>query len=289
MQQYTNSVMNVDAEINLPVATAQIVRFDMSTPIDNTLQRPDSYWLDLCLTPRPDNARACYLDHWSSDRYERLGNIFMLPPGEALQTRSDGCLSQSSLLCLLNPESIREWFDDDLHWTDQRLEASLDIPESSIRNLLLRLTEELRHPGFASDTMVELMVAQLAIELRRYCVNIIERPKSGGLSPWRLRAIDERLREVRDAPTLSELADLVGLSIRQLTRGFRASRDCSIGDYVANNRIDQARQLLATEQSVKAIAYTLGFSSPSSFCYAYRRATGETPGQYRQRLHRSGH
>ncbi len=289
MQYAANDLMKVDAELSVPVATAQVVRFDMKAPIDRTMQAPESYWLDLCLTPRPHNARGCYSDRWGPERFERLGNIFMLPAGEALHARSDGCSTQSSILCHLSPEGLREWFDDDLRWTDQRLKACLDIPESSIHSLMLRLAEELRHPGFASQTMVELIVAQIAIELSRYCVNIKERAASGGLSAWRLRLIEERLQEVREAPSLAELAELCGLSVRQLTRGFRASRDCSIGDYVANNRIEQARRLLATDTSVKAIAYTLGFASPSSFCYAYRRATGESPGQYRERLHRAGH
>lgn len=285
----TTPVMEVDAEVRVPAATAQLVRFNMGTPIDSTLINKNSYWLDYCLTPRPENARARYSDYWKPERYKRLGNIFLLPAGQSLHTRSDGCSKQASVLCHLQADAISEWFDGELQWTDQRLEASLDIPEASIRSLLARLAEELRHPGFASETLVELIVGQLAIELRRYCVNVNERPKSGGLAPWRLRAIEERLCEVREAPSLSELADLVGLSVRQLTRGFRVSRECSIGDYVANNRINQARHMLTTDISIKAVAYTLGFSSPSSFCYAYRRATGETPGQYRQRQHRSSH
>ncbi len=44
--------------------------------------------------------------------------------------------------------------------------------------------------------------------------------------------------------------------------------------------------MLATDQSIKAVALTLGFASPSSFSYAFRRATGETPTEYRARLRR---
>jgi AraC family transcriptional regulator len=111
---------------------------------------------------------------------------------------------------------------------------------------------------------------------------------AGGLAGWRLRLIEERLQSSADAPTLAELAALCGLSVRQLTRGFRASRGCSIGDHIASSRVDHARRLLAGDHSVKAIAYTLGFASPSSFCFAFRRATGHTPREYRQRVVR-GH
>jgi AraC family transcriptional regulator len=278
------NMMTVEAEIRVPVATAQIARFHMTTPANNLLREEDAFWLDLCLTPRPRNARACYRDHWAPHRFERLGTLFALPPGETMHARSDGGSPQTSLLCHLRAEPMRDWFDGELEWTDRRLKASLDISDPHIRGLLGRIAEEMRRPGFASKMLIELMVAQVAIELGRYWAAVKEGPAAGGLAAWRLRLIDERLREVREAPTLTELAALCNRSVRQLTRGFRASFNRSIGDHVAQCRLDNAKRLLATEQSVKEVAYEIGFASPSSFTVAFRRATGETPRQFRQRL-----
>jgi AraC family transcriptional regulator len=288
MNLSSNELVTLEAEIRVPIATAQLVRFHITEPADNTKREEDTYWVDLCLTPRPRNTRACYRDHWGPNRFERLGNVFLVPPHETIQTRSDGGSPQSSVLCHLSPEPMRQWLEADLEWTDRRLQASLDIHDANIRGLLLRLADEMRHPGFASDVLVELIAAQMAIELGRYCAAIKGGPSTGGLSPWRLRLIDERLREVQETPTLSELAGLCNLSIRQLTRGFRTSRGCSIGDHVAHCRLDHAKRLLTSDQSVKSIAYSLGFASPSSFCYAFRRSTGETPRQFRQRVFRIG-
>jgi AraC family transcriptional regulator len=256
----------------------------MQGPADSVVHERQAYWLDMCLTPRPRNARACYRDHWSPNRFERIGEIFLLPIGETVQARSDGGDPQTSVLCHLHPEPVRQWFDGDLEWTDRRLEATLDISETNIRSLLLRLATELRHPGFAHEALVELIAAQLAVELSRYCTNVNERAIAGGLAPWRLRVIDERLNDADKVPALAELAMLCGISVRQLTRAFRISRGRSIGAHIANARIERARSLLAAGDSVKATAYTLGFTSPSSFCFAFRRATGETPAMFRQRL-----
>jgi AraC family transcriptional regulator len=274
--------MTLDAELRGPLATTQLVRFHVSGPTDDILCEEDTYWLDLCLTPRPPNARACYLDRWAPHRFEPIGNVFILPPGETMRARSDGGLTQTSVLCHMRPEALRQWFEGDLEWTDARLEAGLDIHDLNVRRSLLRLGDELRNPGFASEALVELIVAQLAIELGRYCTATREGPASGGLAPWRLRLIDERLREVREAPTLSELAELCKLSVRQLTRAFRVSRSRSIGDHVAQCRIDNAKRLLATDESIKTIAYSLGFASPSSFSFAFRCATGKTPREFRE-------
>jgi AraC family transcriptional regulator len=203
--------MTVDAEMSVPLATSQLVRFHVSGPADNILREDETYWLDLCLTPRPRNARACYLDRWEPHRFERIGRVFLLPPCETMHARSDGGPTQASVLCHLRPEPLRQWFESELEWTDKRLEAGLDIPDVNIRRLLLRLADELRNPGFASEALVELITAQLAIELGRYCVTIKEGPAIGGLAPWRLRLIDERLREMREAPKLSDLGTLCNL------------------------------------------------------------------------------
>lgn len=274
--------MTINAEIRVPLATAQLVRFDVFGPAAGVLHPTGDYRVDLALTPRPRNARGCYYTRWNPQRFERLGKVYIMPPSETLQARSDGSSSQTSILCHIKPEAM----PDVLQWTDRRLEAGLDIRDANVRGLLLRLAQETRHPGFASGMLVELVVAQLGIELARYCTRLNDTPGSGGLAGWRLRTIDERLREVRDAPTLTELAALCKLSVRQLTRGFRASRGCSIGNYVATARIDHAKRLLMCDESVKSISYSLGFSSPSGFCYAFRRATGVTPREFRQRVPR---
>jgi AraC family transcriptional regulator len=279
----STELMTIDAELRVPVANVQLVRFHVVEPADNIL-RDEAYWLDLCLTPRPQNARACYRDHWATDHFEPIGDIFLVPPGETVRTRTDGGRSQASIVCHLLPEPIQEWFGGDLHWTEPRLKASLDIEDANVRGLLLRLAEEARHPGFGSQMLVELIAAQLAIELGRYCTAITEDPARGGLAAWRLRRIEERLKEGQQIATLAELAGLCRLSVRQLTRGFRISRGCSLGEYMAQCRLESAKRLLAADQSVKAIAYSLGFASPSSFSYAFRRAVGETPRQFRQRV-----
>lgn len=279
-------LMTIEGELRAPVATARLVRFNFSEPIETVMRDSGAYRVDLCLTPRPRNARACYPERWGAHRFEPIGNLFLVPPGEAMLAASDGCCQQASIICELEPQQLQSWFDGELGWSDQGLAASLDIRDHNLRSLLLRLAEEARNPGFASDMLVELIVAQVAIELARHASASNRPRRAGGLAPWRLRMIDERLREVREPPSLTELAGLCGLSVRQLTRGFRESRGVSIGDHVTHCRVEHARALLASDTSVKAVAYTLGFASASSFAHAFRRATGETPSQYRQRLRR---
>jgi AraC family transcriptional regulator len=277
----------IEAELQVPAATAQLVHFPPIGPATHIMRERSDYWVDLCLTPRPRNLRACYHTHWDRHRSEPLGSVFMVPPGESIRIAGEGGPEQTSILCLLQPERLREWFDDTPHWSDGQLKAILDIRDDNIRQLLLRLARELREPGFASATMSELIAAQLGIELYRYCRATEAPGNAGGLAPWRLRRIDERLKDLAKPPTLEELAGLCGISIRQLTRAFRASRGCSIRTYIEDSQLEHAKRLLAGDASIKRIALSLGFASPSSFCCAFRRALMETPGQFRERLLRS--
>ena len=270
----------VEAELCSAIGTAQVVRFDIHEPIDSITDK-DCFWLDLCLTPRAPDARICYPERWGPHRFERIGEMIFLPPGEVLHARSEAG-SQTSIVCQIHADLIAQWFDGDLEWDDCQLEAGLHISDSSIRCLMMRLTREVCHPGFASEMLLELIVPQLAIELGRHCASITDSRTKSGLAAWRLRLIDQRVKELGKAPTLSELAELCGLSVRQLSRGFRVSRGCSIGHYVEQVRIDNAKRLLISGKNVKSVAYSMGFASPSSFSYAFRRMTGASPAKYRQ-------
>jgi len=281
-------VITVEAEISCPALTAQLVRFDIPAPTSAEVSDDKAYLINFCLTPRPLDAVAGYRHHWGPHRMERLGDIFMVPPGERLFIRG-GSIRQASLVCELRPEAIHEIIGKDLAWTEQRLALTLDIQNARIRALLFRLTEEVRHPGLASQRMLELLSGELGIEIARFCLDAGERPITGGLAGWRLRLIDERIAESPVAPTLEELAALCNVSVRQLTRGFKVSRGCSIGDYVEQRRMEMAKRLLMSGESVKGIAFAMGYASPSSFAFAFRRAIGISPSQFRARQARAVH
>lgn len=285
MSQSARELGSIEAQIRVPSARAELGRFNLIEPVDAVVCN-DFYRIDLCLTPRPKNTRARYPDHWGPNRFEPLGDMYLVPPGRVLRIKTDGGVQQRSVICYLDPESMQKWLQDDFRWEDDHLKGTLNICGANIRNLLFRLAHELRSPGFASDALVEFIAAQITLELGRYCTAIKDTRPQGGLAPRSLRLIDERLNEVNQIPTLSELAKLCGLSVRHLTRAFRVSRGCSIADYVAQHQLRNAKRLLLGEQSVKSIAYSLGFASPSSFSFAFRRATGQTPGEFRRRTYR---
>lgn len=271
----------VDAELAGAGIRAQIVRYFIPGPTDTVLAPSADYLINLCLTPRPPGSSGNYPDRWGPHRFERLGDTFMIPPGERLRVRGDAG-RQASLLVQLDAALIERVVGQSLRWDERRLGPTLDLTGARIRSTLARITEEVRMPGLAATTALEMLGGMLAIELGRHCVEIDEAPVTGGLAPWRLRLIDERLAE-EPVPSLSDLAALCGVSVRQLTRGFRVSRGCSVGDYLEGRQMEAAKRQLMQGESVKAVAFAVGFSSASSFTFAFRRAVGVSPSVFRQR------
>ncbi|TCM16596.1 AraC family transcriptional regulator [Novosphingobium sp. PhB165] len=278
--------MAVDAGLTAPGIHAQIVRFDIPEPTNKRHAVADGYHVDMCLTPRPLQSRGGYRDRWGPHRYERLGDIFVIPPGEALYIRGDRG-RQASLICTIDADLVHDIAGRQLDWDDSHLAAALDVAGAQIRALLFRMTAEVRYPGLAAQRMIELLGSELAIEIARFGLELTGRPMVGGLAGWRLRLIDERLTGDLSAPSLKELADLCSLSVRQLTRGFRVSRACSLGDYIEQRRMEAAKRLLMDGESVKSISFKMGFASPSSFTFAFRRAVGTSPSTFRQRQGRA--
>jgi AraC family transcriptional regulator len=271
----------VEAQASFGFGHAEIVHRVWAEPID-VVGAPDEHRLEFAMLPRSGAARGCFPDHWGTHQFERFGEVFFFPAGQTVHAKSE-CRRQYSVVCSFRPEAAELRFQGRLQWTDARLHASLNITNPNIRSLLYRLGEELRNPGFGAPALIEMMAGQLSIELTRYFMDIEERSRRGGLAPRSLRLIDERLAQNGAPPGLAELASLCGLSVRHLTRAFRTSRRRSIGNYIAESRIQRAKHLLAAGRSVKSIAYTMGFSSPAALSTAFRRATGERPRDYLQR------
>lgn len=274
----------VDVCLSTSIAAIDLIRSESMMPEQVLVADFKTHNLVLGLSPGPGNVRVRYRDHWPPDRFEAVGRVFLLPAGEAMQFRSMGG-PRRALVCRLRADAVRSWFDVS-GWSERALEASLDITSPQVGALLRRIADEAYHPGLASETLVETIVTQLAIEVGRYFAAVAQLSPggNGGLAPERLQLIDRRLTDAGRTPTLAELAEDCGLSVRQLTRGFRASRGHSIGEHVARVKIEAAKRMIANQASIGEVAQAMGFASASAFSFAFRRATGETPRRFRQRV-----
>lgn len=84
--------------------------------------------------------------------------------------------------------------------------------------------------------------------------------------------------------TLESIAKAVGVNRSKLTKGFRAMFGCSVSDAIAEQRLQQAMQLLEqTDMPVSSIGYQVGYQSNASFSRAFSRYFGAPPKHIRER------
>jgi AraC-like DNA-binding protein len=80
--------------------------------------------------------------------------------------------------------------------------------------------------------------------------------------------------------SLEEWGRRVGASVRTLTRLFVAETGLTFAQWRTNAHLRVALSCLADGMSTSATARQAGYSTPSAFVAAFRRATGQTPGAY---------
>ena len=78
------------------------------------------------------------------------------------------------------------------------------------------------------------------------------------------------------------LADLAGVSLRQLERSFQSELGRGVHEHYLVLRLGRSRQLLReTSLSILEVALAAGFASASQFSRAFRRSFGSTPREAR--------
>lgn len=87
--------------------------------------------------------------------------------------------------------------------------------------------------------------------------------------------------------SLSSAAEYVGISSAYLSKLFKTEYPQRFTAYVANYRVNKAKQLLAESESIKVTAKMVGFSSAQSFIRVFKKVEGITPGQYSEQIQKS--
>lgn len=109
--------------------------------------------------------------------------------------------------------------------------------------------------------------------------------RSGNYTPKR-KDDQERIQYAREyiaahidqPPSLSELSRIVGVNEYKLKRSFKETFNTTVFGYLANYRMELAKQaLLDDNKTISEIAYELGFSSPQHFSNAFRKKFGIPP------------
>lgn len=98
-----------------------------------------------------------------------------------------------------------------------------------------------------------------------------------------LHAIDYINKHLQSPLALDEIANVLSLNPTYLSHLFKKETGKNIKEYIMQKKIKAAESMLIySDMSYSAIAEYFHFSSQSYFISCFRKATGQTPRQYRQ-------
>lgn len=114
---------------------------------------------------------------------------------------------------------------------------------------------------------------------------VLSRPVPTAHEGPRLSPLLDRLRQELDRDhAIRDMADSVGLSVRTFIRRFHDLTGLSPGEWLLQERVTRAEQLLADgTSSVEDVATACGFPTAAALRYHFRNRLGMAPSRYRQR------
>lgn len=106
--------------------------------------------------------------------------------------------------------------------------------------------------------------------------------QAGGAIHQAKKYIAERYSEPLQ---LEDVANAVRLSPYYFSKMFKESEGMTFVEYLTQTRVDAARKLLRErEKSLKEICFLVGYRDPNYFSRVFKKVTGHSPREYRQKM-----
>ncbi|MDE3742314.1 AraC family transcriptional regulator [Maribacter polysaccharolyticus] len=96
------------------------------------------------------------------------------------------------------------------------------------------------------------------------------------------------IAQMAEPPSLPELAQQIGLSLKKLKEGFKQIYGDSVYSFLFDYKMEHARRLLESGQhNVNEVGIKVGYSTSSHFIAAFKKKYGTTPKKYVMSLSKS--
>jgi AraC-like DNA-binding protein len=96
-------------------------------------------------------------------------------------------------------------------------------------------------------------------------------------------AKDIIIARMTEPPSLQELANEIGLTLKKLKEGFKQIYGDSVYSFLFDYKMEVARKLLESKQyNVNEVGLRIGYSTASHFIAAFKKKYGTTPKKYNQ-------
>lgn len=167
-----------------------------------------------------------------------------------------------------------------------KIAPSLYFENNNLKTTLKKLQGVLDGSGISDAAYAETLGLLLLWELRQaaHPTHSSASPFRGGLTARQLRRVKEFIdAKISGEITISDLADVAGLSNYHFIRVFKDAVGLPPYQYVLSKRISRARALLSNpDLSLGDVALAAGFSNVLQLNRVFRRSVGITPTAFRR-------
>jgi len=95
------------------------------------------------------------------------------------------------------------------------------------------------------------------------------------------KAKDVIISRMSEPPSLQELSEIAGISLRKLKEGFKQIYGTTVYQFLFDYKMEFSRRLLESgESNVNEVGLKVGYSSASHFISAFKKKYGTTPKKY---------
>ncbi|MDV3250877.1 transcriptional regulator FtrA [Devosia sp. BK] len=176
-------------------------------------------------------------------------------------------------------------------------------PAVSVDDASLYRIHDRIHTSAGSAAGIDLLIEMVRQDFGAAAANSVARRlvmpahRAGGQAQFLERPVGVRegteigplLEEVRKSLaadwTVARMADAMGMSVRTFLRRFGEATGQSPGDWIADERVSEAKRLLTRgEPKMEDVALAVGFGSAHALRHHFRRKVGVSPSEYRARF-----
>ena len=248
---------------------------------------PDSWQehtIALCLAHKPLRIWQAIGDRSYSGIYTK-GDISITPADILNSYQAYG--DDHYILIKIPPQLIKQVATETVNSDPDCIELVTEFRARNhqIEQLAMMLRTEL-HQGKngMGQLYIETLTNALIVNLLRDYAGKPQIPTyEGGLSDRQLLCVTDYINDcLTQTIKVQDLAELLGISRFHFSRLFKQTTGISPHQYVMQQRIELAKQLLKQDVSIADIALDCGFNSHSHLGKYFRQMTGMTPKAYRQ-------
>lgn len=219
--------------------------------------------------------------------YDVEGGSYCLSPGHVLVSRPDEPHRQRA-----NPKGLvtyylffrpamdggRAAYDEEVRWLDgelRKLPRFFSVGSSVFRtfNRVFSIVADFKGTEVAKRTRLRTLVTSLLLELfDSTCLSVSDEKPEG------LRGIVQKMRQHPEMSySTAGLAKGCSLSVASFLNEFRKETGFTPHVYLVNCRIEKAKRMLRSGQTIDSVADCLGYSSRQHFSSSFKSVTGLPP------------